>query len=276
MTDMSDTTLQQQYLATFAAKLETDRRVRAMWLEGSFGRGNADRYSDLDIHLLLADEALDGFRAAAQTILASVRPLVLFNLMFEGRMVNALTVDGLRLDVWLHTGPSKAVDPAKAQVLFTQPGALAFESAAPAANAATTAAHLERQIKEFWRCIALTPAVASRAELITGFMGLVVETNLLADLFLTSHGIVRDRGVKNLNQFLPAEYRRQIEAALAFDGLSVASLAHAHLALADILRSEGPAMAQAHGFHYPAELEAAVLRYVHAELEHIGLTDVEQ
>ncbi|MEI2776454.1 MAG: nucleotidyltransferase domain-containing protein [Tetrasphaera sp.] len=44
------------------AQLAADPQVRAAWLAGSFGRGIADRYSDIDLHLLLRDVA--AFRAA--------------------------------------------------------------------------------------------------------------------------------------------------------------------------------------------------------------------
>ncbi len=69
--------------------------IRAAWLEGSFGRGNADRYSDLDIHLLLVPEHWQTFQAEVKSWLSPIRPLVLFNLLFDGKMVNALTADGI-------------------------------------------------------------------------------------------------------------------------------------------------------------------------------------
>jgi hypothetical protein len=36
-------------------RLQADRRVAAAWLEGSFGRNEADRVSDLDLHLAVED-----------------------------------------------------------------------------------------------------------------------------------------------------------------------------------------------------------------------------
>ena len=42
-------------LARIVAHLLADRRVAAAWLEGSFGRNEADRVSDLDLHLAIAD-----------------------------------------------------------------------------------------------------------------------------------------------------------------------------------------------------------------------------
>jgi hypothetical protein len=42
-------------LARIVAHLLVDRRMVAAWLEGSFGRNEADRVSDLDLHLAVAD-----------------------------------------------------------------------------------------------------------------------------------------------------------------------------------------------------------------------------
>ncbi len=84
--------MQASFLADLRDRLGGDAQIRAAWLAGSFGRGNADRYSDIDLHLLLAD--VEAFRSGAREWLASLRPLVLYKLLFEGQMINALTDDG--------------------------------------------------------------------------------------------------------------------------------------------------------------------------------------
>lgn len=48
-------------LARIVRTLQTDSRVVAVFLSGSFGRGVADAWSDLDLHLAVEDEALPGF-----------------------------------------------------------------------------------------------------------------------------------------------------------------------------------------------------------------------
>ena len=40
-----------------------DERVRALWLSGSLGRGDADAMSDLDLIVAVADDALPDFAA---------------------------------------------------------------------------------------------------------------------------------------------------------------------------------------------------------------------
>jgi hypothetical protein len=263
--------MQHEYLAALKAKIAEDGRIKAAWLEGSFGRGNPDRYSDLDIHLLLPETALAAFQTEAKSWLARIQPLVLFNLMFDGKMVNALTQDGLRLDVWLHAGESMALDQAKALVLFEAEPCLSFDKVESAQDPTTVANTLKRQTEEFWRCISLTPSVIGRKELIIGFIGLMVETNLLTEILINGYGIARDSGVKNLNRFLPDNLQQRIEDALSMQTLSQASLAKAQLSLAHILQEQGRMIAEKHNYGYPTALEAAVLQYVAQELALLGL-----
>lgn len=263
--------LQQQFIDAVTRALADDERVRAAWLEGSFGRGDADRYSDVDLHVLLIPGALDEFRAGAEAWLADLRPLVLYKEMFGGSMLNAMTRDGLRVDVWLHEGEDHAIDPARAQVLHARPGALVDAPPAAPPDPAQVAARLDEQIREFWRCIAMLPVVLGRGERIVGHMGLTVEQGILVNVLLDGYAIPRDAGVKKLNPFLPDDLRRAVEDALEMPGLTLPALARAHLALAHIMQAHGPVIAQRHGFDYAQEMEHRVLSYVHQEMARLGL-----
>ena len=53
--------LQDVFLARLQPCRENDERIRSAWLEGSFGRGDADRYSDIDLHLLMSEIDAVGF-----------------------------------------------------------------------------------------------------------------------------------------------------------------------------------------------------------------------
>lgn len=48
-------------LRRIEAILVADARVAAAWLSGSFGRGEADAWSDLDLHIAVHDHAYDGY-----------------------------------------------------------------------------------------------------------------------------------------------------------------------------------------------------------------------
>lgn len=256
--------MQADFLADLRRRLDSDAQVRAAWLAGSFGRGNADRYSDIDMHLLLAD--VDAFRGGARAWLESLRPLVLYKLLFDGQMVNALTDEGLRIDIWLHAD-APALDPAAVDVLLDRDGVLRLDAPPPApSDPAQVAGWLLAQTEEFWRCVSLLPTVIGRDELLVSFMGLYVEVGIVTDILMAGYGVQRERGVKVLNPYLGDERRAELEAALQLNGLNAESMVMAHMALAGVVREHGPLIAERHGFAYPAALEEAVLRYVAREL----------
>jgi hypothetical protein len=263
-----------EFLSRLNSKAESDPRIRAAWLEGSFGKNNADRYSDVDAHLLIAEEHIEDFRENAQIWLSDIRPLVLFNFMFQRQMINCLTKDGLRVDVWLHPGDSISVDEGRAQVLFHREGSVSVEkNVNTGQQAANIPEAIQRHIGEFWRCIAITPTVLGRGELITSFMGVNIILTPLTEILIIANRMQRDRGVKNLNQFLPPDAKAAIEQSLTVETLNQRNLARAHLRLARLMQQRGPGVAEQFGVVYPRDLEEAVIRYVCKELRLLGLDD---
>lgn len=265
--------LQTEYLHKLQGALEATPAIKAAWLSGSFGRGNADRYSDIDLNIWLDAAELDNFRKGAQAWLNQLRPLVLFTWMFNDRMANCMTVDGLRLDLWLHTGDAPLLDEGRVKILLDRENALRFGATTTPPDADAVKNKLLQQIREFWRCIAMTPVIMGRDERLIGLFGLTIEMNILADVLISGYGIERDSGVKRLNPFLPDELRLKIEEALALEGLTKNSLAHCHLALARIMQEEGRKIANRHGFEYPVEIETTALEYTTGELARLGILE---
>ena len=59
-------------LARVVQTLEADARVTAAWLSGSHGLGEADEWSDLDLHIVVADEHFGAFANEHETLFAQV------------------------------------------------------------------------------------------------------------------------------------------------------------------------------------------------------------
>lgn len=57
--------MHQEYLNAFADKASSDTHILAAWLEGSLAKRTADRYSDIDVHLLVAEENKKAFQQKA-------------------------------------------------------------------------------------------------------------------------------------------------------------------------------------------------------------------
>jgi hypothetical protein len=263
--------MQQSFIDAFTRLAATDERIHAAWLEGSFGRGIADRYSDVDAHLLVDATCLDAFRQEVRAWLEGIRPLVLYNVIFDGQMINALTVDGLRVDLWLHIGDSFEAGTLDLLVLWDQDGRLTpGKSPAPPTSAEITA-KLTYLVPEFWRCIAMLPVVIGRSELIAGCQGLIVEIGLLVDLLILGNGRQKDRGAKAINHLLSADVRTEIEEALHMPILDPAHLAAVHLRLAALMQVHGPILCARWEVAYPQGLEDAVMAYVVKELHLLGI-----
>ncbi len=263
--------MQESFIRTFTTAATADPRIRAAWLAGSYGKGIADRWSDVDAHLLIDPTHSDDFRAGVRDWLEALRPLVLYRLMFGGQMINAMTDEGMRLDVWLHDGESAEVVEGQTLVLYAQEGSLTWTPhLGTELSQAEAAAELERAIPEFWRCVAMLPVPLGRDEKLIGAAGNFLILLLLTDVLSVQSGLRKDRGVKALNGFLPPNLRRLAEDATFLPALTHEELARFQLRLARIMQAHGPAICKQWGVDYPQALEDAALGYVAGELRLMG------
>ena len=265
--------MHQEYLKAFAAKADSDSRILAVWLEGSLAKGTADRYSDIDIHLLVAEVDKEAFLQELESWLSDVQSLVLFKDTFPGQMVTCITTAGLRLDIWLHAGDTISLERTKVRVLSATEGCIQFKEACRDKEPKDIRTALKQHLNEFWRVVAILPTVLGREEHIAGFMGTTFAVMSLTEVLIIGSGKQRDRGVKNVNAFVPQALREEIETALTMQSLNREGIAKAHLRLTAIMQRDGPDIAKQHGVIYPFALEKAVLNYISRELQVLGLSD---
>ena len=265
--------MHQEYLKAFADKAASDGRVLGTWLEGSFAKGTADRYSDIDIHLLVAEENKETFQHGLESWLSDIQPLVIFKDTFPGQMMTCITTVGLRVDVWLHTGDTITLERTKVHLLSDAKGCIQFTEVCRDQESKDIRSVLKQHFNEFWRVLAILPTVLGREERIAGFMGTTFAVMSLTEVLIIGSGNQRDRGVKNINAFLPQTLREEIENALTLPSLNREGIAKAHLRLAGIMQRDGPDIAKQRGVVYPLALEKAILNYISRELQILGLSD---
>jgi hypothetical protein len=265
--------MQEEMVAALSGSIAEESTIRAAWLGGSLGRGDADRFSDIDLHLVVAAGRRPEMAEGARQWLCRHAELVFFRSMGKGRMFRALTTDGLRIEVWLHE-PGERLEgysSAHSRVLHDPSQLLlepTLETRAPPRPG--RAERLLADIEEFWRRLSLLPAAVGRAELIAGVQGLGVELALVSRIVVDSVGAEHEaRGMK-LNAALPAEVRSQLEVAIAPAGHGIEGMKRAHLNLAEFVSRVGPVYAERHGFSYPSALQDAVTAYVTRELAAAG------
>lgn len=266
------TTAQDRFIDALAAKAQADPRVRAAWLAGSYGKENADRWSDVDAHLLIAPEAQKEFHNGVERWLGEIQPLVFVRLMFDGRMVNAMTDQAMRLDVWLHNGETAEVTSGETRTLFeSRPGTLVWLPYPGDALIAEEAGEmLRREIPEFWRSIAMMPVVVGREEKLVSAAGNSLILLTLSNVLCAAGGRRRDRGIKALNGFLLPHLRRRLEEAVFPTSFADDDVVRFPLRLARIMRDYGPEICERWEVEYPHAMEKTVLRYVAQELCSLG------
>lgn len=94
---------QRGLIARVAEILGRDARVLGVWLVGSFARGTNDRFSDVDLWVVVATDDFDGFCADWPRHCDEITPTVFRRRIGDRPIFNQITPDWLRFDVTVGT-----------------------------------------------------------------------------------------------------------------------------------------------------------------------------
>jgi predicted nucleotidyltransferase len=86
------------------AVLEADERVRSVAVGGSVAAGTADAWSDLDLHVIADADRYDEFLADWPSWLEAITPTVFARTPIAPFIINAVTSEGLTLDLVVYKG----------------------------------------------------------------------------------------------------------------------------------------------------------------------------
>lgn len=249
---------------------QSDGRITAAWLGGSFGRGDADVYSDIDLHLLVPSETHTGaIEADVAGWLAPIAPLVGVKKVFT-HLYHCVTFGGDRIDLNFHVAPFQELDTRTVSVLKDTDGALRPGNDPPfdAAKA------MPVDVAEIWRMTLLLPVMIGRKEYLRLFHGVSLKYSVILNLLVRGRGFPRPVGVKKLNELLLPEDKARLETILVVPVLDAVSLARVDLALAAVVRDLGPACCERIGVLYPQEWEDVTRRRLQKDLPALGLGEV--
>jgi hypothetical protein len=87
-----------------AGVLGRDARVRSVAIGGSIGAGTADEWSDLDVRVVAHADRYDEFLADWSTWLGAITSTVFARTPIAPFIINAVTADGLTLDIIVYKG----------------------------------------------------------------------------------------------------------------------------------------------------------------------------
>ena len=241
--------------------LEADERVRAMWLSGSLGRGDADAMSDLDVIVAVADDALPAFADSWREWLAQITPtLIARALPFAPGSLYAVTPDRLRIDVVAEPASRVAQSLFRHRLLVFDRDGLDPLVPAPRLEG-PSAERVSMLVEEFFRDIGMSPVVIERDDWLLGIEAIHLVRSLLYQLFVEMNAPLPPMGVKQWSTKLTSRQRQVLEALPTGDANRESVLA-AHREVETTFREHAREACAALGVAWPDELEAATDRYL--------------
>jgi predicted nucleotidyltransferase len=247
--------------------LREDPRVQAAWLAGSFGRGDADAFSDVDLLIVVGDEDRDAYLAGWEAVIERIAPTVYRKALVHGEIgvYNAITRDWMRLDLTV-MGPAHVASRARSglKVLFDRAelhGSLP-ERGSPIPPDPD---RVQRLTVEFLRVLGLLAVVLGRGEVLVAVTGCGHLRNHLISLFLETAAVEDRGGVLKLAPLLSEQQRTALEALPPLVATRD-SVIEVHRALAEAFLPAARALHARLGLEWPDQFEHATLSHLEAQL----------
>ncbi|HYN89794.1 MAG TPA: aminoglycoside 6-adenylyltransferase [Ardenticatenaceae bacterium] len=249
---------QQAVFRAFVAVCQADERVAAAFLGGAHAKGSADEHSDLDLYLVVRDEAYDDFFAGRETFLRRLGELLFldhfggfgFDLLiftFAGGAQGELAIGRTSAFDHIHGGPFLP--------LVDKEGLLAGKTfALLEAPPERQRAALRATLGWFWRHLWKFSVAIHRRQLWSAYVALDAMRLACVNLLRLHHDFATDpEGYWKVEPVVPAEELAPLLAT--FTPLERDGLVQAAGAIVEFYRQVAPPVAAAHGFDYPADLD---------------------
>jgi predicted nucleotidyltransferase len=260
---MSSAQAQYDFAEHLSTHLQSDPRVRAVWLEGSLGKGTATAYSDIDLSVLVSNELT--FRQDLPGIISSISPILFYLPLDYGAMSAMVLFENMqKLEVWLE-GTPLTITSGQSRVLY-DPEKVLQNTPAQTAKLTDLQLALEQVLGNFWFGVSHLLGIKS-GEFIAATRGLGNQVDYFVTVKILEQHKFRDTGGGHYNNYLELEVQHELEAILALPEITAQTLLVASLRLADLMREHGRKAAAKLNVTYPEALEQAVLDKVHQELK---------
>lgn len=292
-------------LQALVPRLAALEQTKVIWLKGSLARGDADRWSSVDLHLLWDQNG--------SKIAASPRPYHNYLDTIQETLEEEIVFVEQKSDS-ARGGSLRGITPGKPSgddaLDYTGPAALLFELTwtllardecierpGDAARLLYVAEHMdsvdrtsltskqqpnwtpdsrliESQLGRFWLLLARLPAVVRRRERLAAYLLFTEMQTLLLDLVVTLNGGSRPPTNSRINPFLGPAQREAFERSMGLRPSSRqkrvgdgATWVGQAVALVVLYRWYAPQLAQKHSLRYPQKAENAVLALLSTELQ---------
>lgn len=282
-----DASRQSHFWRLIGPRLQVLPWLAALWLGGSGARGDADRWSSIDLHFLVVSRQellltpgrifalLDELFPAGWTNFGvqSFRHSVILDGLTHARLPAAVDEGGVNFRLlWtepdelpLHRawhGPIHLLFvrddlPDEQRALLTAPTATLPKGEAGAVQAGLTA---------FWQSLAHLPAAINREEHLAAASLLHSVRSVLTDLVVALNGATRPASPARLNPYLGPAQREAFEKTLRHSANYTESWIGQAVALIVLYRWYAPQLVEMYNLAYPARLEESVLALLCVEV----------
>lgn len=238
--------------------LEADDRIRAAWLAGSFARGDADEFSDVDLHCVITDDSVAQMHEDWRRIADAIAPTVSLSPLPGLIGGVCLTADWRHFDLVMY--PRSGFDLAAAldvRPLFDRDGLL--PKAPVCAPIVGQPFFPADTVWLFFYFLGAFTVVIGRQEVALAAASAVnLRDACLIPLLLAERGVLRRTGQKRLRSLLSDE-QDDLLRALPLGGHDASSAIDAVVALARAFIPRARALCDEVGAEWPHELERAAL-----------------
>lgn len=273
---------QRHFLSTVLPALAELTWLQAIWLTGSLARGDADRWSDVNLHLLVDDQEIDAVLPALCTLLDHQ-----IESGWHSRLQAYQILRGLTLIV-------NPTDTSTGGVAFTlrwtglaqlqthlerhRPLRLLFVCSSLSAEmndyltvarpalSAPSADQVVADLAYFWTALSRLPAVLNRSEHLAALALIDESRRALVNLVVALNGAQWPDSPARINQYLGPAQREAFDKTLAVKEVSAAAWIGQAVALIVLYRWYAPQLVEMYSVDYPATLEQTVLTLLAAEV----------
>jgi predicted nucleotidyltransferase len=247
---------QQTLIAAVTARLESDDRIRALFLSGSFGKGSADAWSDVDLLAVISPEHHEAVAADWRSFLETIAPIVYFNRLPWALVLNAVTDAWLRVDLDV-TAPDRLRGRAqdKLRPLIDRDGIFATLPAT-IPDPGPDKRRIAGTIDEFIRVLGLSHVMEGRREYELGILGYSMLRRMVSEILVAEMGVGDTGGILHLSKLIDAE-RMAILTGLPSPTANRDSVLSANNAVAHVFFPRAKALAAKLGIAWPQAFEDA-------------------
>ncbi|AHF84216.1 DNA polymerase III subunit beta [Rhizobium leguminosarum bv. trifolii WSM1689] len=257
---------QEQFIEKIRQVVSGDPRVVGLFLAGSFGKGQADTYSDIDLLAVVARDDQAEFSGAWRQQLEKIAPIVFWNeLGKEERVFNAITDQWQRIDLGVvDEGALKKRSQDSLKPLIDRHG---LYDTLPATTpwSGPNKEYLTYLINEFIRVFGLLAVANGRGEYLLSVAGVDLLRMMLFNLL--SEEVERaDKGGMLAWSRRLSEEQLDLLATIPPAAPTRQSIIDAHLACASAFLPRARRMAERWEIEWPQRFEDATWRHLEREV----------